>query len=67
MMLFGDRDHLRVPQEAFVKNAKAMGQLFDLKIYPGGGHSFMTQPAFEEKTAVDVAEFLEKIEMLPKP
>ncbi len=64
-ILHGDRDHLLQYQTAFVRQAKAMGQEFDLKIYKGGGHSFMMQPAFEKPSTADVDAFLVKKGFLP--
>ncbi|NNE93989.1 MAG: alpha/beta hydrolase [Verrucomicrobiales bacterium] len=66
LILFGTRDHLREPQTNFIENARALGKKFELIEYEGGGHSFMTQPAFEEKSTQDVAGFLEKIGMLKR-
>ncbi|MFT5465796.1 MAG: acetyl esterase/lipase [Verrucomicrobiales bacterium] len=65
LMLFGTRDHLREPQEAFVEHARKLGQKFEVKIYEGGGHSFMTQPAFQEPSTRDVQTFLEERGFLP--
>ena len=65
IFLFGDRDHLKVPQEAFIKRARELGQQFEMKIHKGGGHSFMMQPAFQEPSTQDVQEFLEKLRLLP--
>lgn len=65
LILFGDRDHLAQYQNAFVKNARAAGQRFALKVYKGGGHSFMTQPAFEKPSTQDVESFLRLNDFLP--
>ena len=65
ILLFGDRDHLKPYQDAFVKRARELEQRFELKIYKGGGHSFMTQTAFEEPSTLDVQSFLERIGILP--
>ena len=65
IILFGTRDHLYQHQTAFVKKAKSLGQLFELEIYEGGGHSFMTQPAFTERSTNRVEEFLRKHKILP--
>ena len=65
IILHGGRDHLLQYQNAFVKRAGELSQKFDLKIYPRGGHSFMTQPAFEKPSTLVVAEFLKKNGMLP--
>ena len=67
MILYGTRDHLFEHQEAFVKKARKMGQEFDLKVYEGGGHSFMTQPAFEKRSTRDVDDFLVKNGFLDRP
>lgn len=55
LMMFGDRDHLAKYQNAFVETARAAGKEFTLKIFEAGGHSFMTQPAFEQPST-DVME-----------
>ncbi len=60
IILFRERDHLYQYQRAFVKRARELGQTFDLKIYPRGGHSFMTQPAFEKTSTFEVAHFLRR-------
>lgn len=60
IILHGERDHLLQYQKAFVKRAKELGQKFELKIYPRGGHSFMTQPAFQEPSTKVVEKFLKK-------
>jgi len=64
-ILFGDRDHLYEHQMAFVAKARDLGQTFDLKIYKGGGHSFMIQPAFLKPSTQEVQEFLRKQKILP--
>ncbi|MEM7015176.1 MAG: alpha/beta hydrolase [Verrucomicrobiota bacterium] len=66
IFLFGDRDHLKIPQENFIKRARELEQQFEMKIYKGGGHSFMMQPAFQELSTQDVQTFLEAQEFLPK-
>lgn len=66
LMLFGDRDHLKSAQENFVKNARAKGLEFEMKIYKGGGHSFMTMPAFQETSTMDVDRFLVEQGILEK-
>jgi len=65
IILYGERDHLLQYQNAFVKRAKDLGQKFELKIYPRGGHSFMTQPAFEKPSTLVVEQFLKQHGMLP--
>lgn len=65
LILFGDRDHLAKYQNAFVEKARKAGQQFELKIYKGGGHSFMTQPAFEKPSTRDVEAFLRHNGFLP--
>lgn len=65
LLLLGDRDHLKDYQAAFVERARAIGQQFELKIYKGGGHSFMMQPAFEAPSTADAKAFLEKQGFLP--
>ena len=65
LILRGDRDHLAVPQQAFIAHARKLGHEFEEKVYQGGGHSFMTQPAFEAKSTADVQAFLEKQGILP--
>jgi acetyl esterase/lipase len=65
LILFGDRDHLAQYQRAFVDKAREVGQQFELKVYKGGGHSFMTQPAFEKPSTTDVESFLRKHSYLP--
>lgn len=65
IILYGERDHLLQYQNAFVKRAKELGQEFELKIYPRGGHSFMTQPAFEKSSSLEVEKFLTKNGFLP--
>ena len=66
LMLFGDRDHLKSAQENFVKNARAKGLEFEMKIYQGGGHSFMMMPAFQETSTRDVDRFLVEQGVLEK-
>ena len=65
LMLFGTRDHLREPQKKFVEHARKLGQKFEVKIYEGGGHSFMMQPAFQDVSTRDVQTFLEERGFLP--
>lgn len=65
LILLGDRDHLTQYQNAFITKARKAGQQFDLKLYQGGGHSFMTQPAFEEPSTRDVESFLVEYGFLP--
>jgi acetyl esterase/lipase len=65
LIMFGTRDHLVVHQKAFVAKAKSRGKAFDLKIYEGGGHSFMMQPAFSKISTQDVETFLRKRNFLP--
>ena len=64
-ILIGDRDHLAKAQQAFLEHARNQGQAFDLKVYKGGGHSFMTQPAFESTSTEDVHSFLKQHKILP--
>jgi acetyl esterase/lipase len=64
IFLFGDRDHLKVPQEAFIERARKLGQKFEVEIYKGGGHSFMMQPAFQGPSTQDVQAFLEREKIL---
>ncbi len=66
LILFGDRDHLYAHQTAFVERAKELGLDFDAKIYPGAGHSFMMQPAFQEPSTLDVEAFLKRCDILPE-
>lgn len=65
LIQFGDRDHLAQYQNAFVETARKAGKQFDLKVYKGGGHSFMTQPAFEKLSTQDVESFLRRGRFLP--
>jgi acetyl esterase/lipase len=65
LILFGDRDHLYAHQTAFVEKAESLGQKFEMKIYKGGGHSFMMQPAFQEPSTRDVEQFLRKLDCFP--
>lgn len=65
LILFGDRDHLAQYQRAFVGKAREAGTQFELKVYKGGGHSFMTQPAFEKPSTQDVESFLRRNMFLP--
>ena len=65
LLLIGDRDHLAKPQQAFIDHARKLGHEFDLKLYRGGGHSFMMQPAFEKTSTADVEAFLIKRSFLP--
>lgn len=65
LIMFGDRDHLYEHQVAFVENAKAQGQEFKLKIFKGGGHSFMMMPAFMEPSTREVDTFLTELKILP--
>ncbi len=65
MIMFGDRDHLVQYQRAFVDRAKAAGKEFELKIFAGGGHSFMTQPAFEAASTREMESFLTRHHILP--
>lgn len=64
LILIGDRDHLRKAQLAFLARARSLEIEFQLEEYSGGGHSFMTQPAFEGPSTEDVAAFLESVGML---
>jgi len=66
LIMFGDRDHLYTHQKAFVDKAKARGKEFDLKIFSGGGHSFMLQPAFLEPSTREVEKFLRNLNYLPQ-
>lgn len=66
IVLLGDRDHLRVPQLAFVKRARELGQRFEQKEYENGGHSFMTMPAFERRSTLAVDAFLVRNGVLTK-
>lgn len=65
LILFGDRDHLAQYQRAFVDKAREAGKRFELKVYKGGGHSFMTQPALEKPSTTDVEDFLRRHGYLP--
>lgn len=65
LIMFGTRDHLHQYQTAFVKTARERGQKFDLKIFEGGGHSFMMQPPFREPSTQEAEKFLRKIGFLP--
>lgn len=65
LLLFGDRDHLEQYQRAFVDKAREAGKQFELQVYKGGGHSFMTQPAFEKLSTQDVESFLRRNTFLP--
>lgn len=65
LIMYGERDHLLKYQTAFVARAKELGQQFDLKIYPRGGHSFMIQPAFLNPSTEEVERFLKKHGILP--
>lgn len=65
LFLFGDRDHLKATQEKFIKRARELGQKFEIKIYQGGGHSFMMQPAFRDVSTRDVEQFLRQRNFLP--
>lgn len=65
LIMFGNRDHLYEHQIAFVEKATSLGHKFDLKIYKGGGHSFMMQPAFQASSTRGVEKFLRKHEFLP--
>lgn len=58
LIMLGDRDHLYEHQTAFVAKAKSLGKKFELKIFKGGGHSFMMQPAFLEPSTREVERFL---------
>ncbi|WP_298867899.1 alpha/beta hydrolase, partial [uncultured Gimesia sp.] len=60
LIMFGDRDHLYKHQRAFVANAKAKGQKFELKIFKGAGHSFMMQPAFMQPSTSEAETFLSR-------
>ena len=64
LIMVGTRDHLFKHQQAFVKQAKTLGQQFKLKIYEGGGHSFMMQPAFMEPSTREVESFLRDIDFI---
>ena len=61
LIMLGDRDHLRIHQEAFLAKAKSLGQEFDLKVFKGGGHSFMMQPAFQDPSTQEAERFLRNI------
>ena len=65
LIMFGDRDHLYKHQIAFVNVAKERGQTFDLRIFEGGGHSFMMQPLFLEPSNHEVEKFLQTWKFLP--
>lgn len=65
LIMFGDRDHLYPYQTAFVESAREHGQRFDLRIFEGGGHSFMMQPLFLEPSTREVETFLRKLDYLP--
>jgi acetyl esterase/lipase len=65
LILIGDRDHLAAHQNAFINHARKQGRKFELKVYRGGGHSFMIQPAFQMKSTIDVRAFLEERGILP--
>jgi acetyl esterase/lipase len=65
LILFGDLDYLAQYQNAFVDKAKEAGKHFELKVYKGGGHSFMTPPVFEKKSTQDVEAFVRRRRFLP--
>lgn len=65
LIMFGERDHLYEYQTKFVAKAESLGQEFQIKIYKGGGHGFMLQPAFLEPSTQEVETFLRKLEYLP--
>lgn len=67
IILLGNRDHLRKHQSAFVKHARGLDQIFELKEYEDGGHSFMNQPAFESDSTDEVDDFLVRNQLLPPP
>ena len=64
LIMFGKRDHLYEHQKAFVERARSLGQKFKLKIYAGGGHSFMIQPAFMKPSTREVETFLRSIDYI---
>ena len=66
LIMLGDRDHLAEFQNAFVKRARLAGKQFELKVFKGGGHSFMTQPAFEEPSTREFETFLRRHGFLSK-
>jgi len=67
LIMFGDRDHLYKYQMAFVREARAKGKKFELKIYKDARHSFLMrgQP-FQEVSSQRAQEFLEKLGYLPQ-
>lgn len=65
LLMYGDRDHLVEYQQAFVSKAKSLGQKIELRVFPGGGHSFMMQPAFMDPSTREVEAFLTNLKYLP--
>jgi len=65
LILFGERDHLYQYQTAFVEKAQSLGKKFELQVFPGAGHSFMQQPAFEQPSTRVAESFLRKHNLLP--
>jgi acetyl esterase/lipase len=65
LIMLGDRDHLATYQNAFVKTARAAGKQFEVQVFQGGGHSFMTQPAFEQRSTATMEAFLTRHKYLP--
>ncbi len=65
LLMYGDRDHLVQYQEAFVTKARALGKTLTVRIYEGGGHSFMMQPAFMEPSTREAEAFLKSLNYLP--
>jgi acetyl esterase/lipase len=64
LLMYGTRDHLYKHQQAFVERARSLGQEFKLKIYDGGGHSFMLQAAFMQPSTDEVENFLRSIKFI---
>ena len=65
LILLGDRDHLKQPQTKFIAAARKRGKQFELKIFAGGGHSFMMQPPHREASTREVEQFLRRLKYLP--
>ena len=65
LIMFGDRDHLAQYQQAFVGKAQEAGKKFELKVFKGGGHSFMMQPVFEKPSTQEAEAFLKRHRFLP--
>ncbi len=67
LIMLGDRDHLAKYQNAFIDKARAAGKQFELKVFQGGGHSFMTQPAFEQPSTDAMEAFLKGRRLFASP